>query len=41
MARLDGVDPYDMLETKPTEDFATLKKNYRSLALKFHPDRNK
>jgi curved DNA-binding protein CbpA len=41
MARLDGIDPYDMLEAKPTDDFLALKKNYRALALKYHPDRNK
>ncbi len=41
MGKLDGVDPYDMLETQLTEDFLTLKKNYRQLALRYHPDRNK
>ena len=29
------------MNTEPSADFSQLKKNYRSLALKYHPDRNK
>lgn len=36
-----GGDPYEILATPPDADFAILKKNYRTLALKYHPDRNK
>jgi molecular chaperone DnaJ len=38
--KLEG-DPYEILNTEPSADFLQLKKNYRSLALKYHPDRNK
>jgi curved DNA-binding protein CbpA len=40
MEKLGG-DPYDILNTPPAGEFALLKKNYRMLALKYHPDRNK
>lgn len=40
IVRLEG-DPYEILNTPPSADFAALKKNYRSLALLYHPDRNK
>ncbi len=33
-------DYYEVLEVEKTADAATLKKAYRKLALKFHPDRN-
>jgi curved DNA-binding protein CbpA len=36
-----GGDPYEILTTPCDADFAVLKKNYRMLALKYHPDRNK
>jgi curved DNA-binding protein CbpA len=36
-----GGDPYAILQTPPEADFAILRKNYRMLALKYHPDRNK
>ena len=32
---------YDILEVDPCADAATLKKKYRELARKYHPDRNK
>ena len=31
---------YDLLDVPPHVDFATIKKAYHELALKFHPDRN-
>ena len=34
-------DPYELLNTSPEAPFSELKKNYRILALKYHPDRNK
>lgn len=34
-------DPYELLESTPTSDFADVKKKYRNLALRYHPDRNK
>ena len=40
IGRLGG-DPYEILVTPSDADFALLKKNYRALALKYHPDRNK
>lgn len=40
IGRLGG-DPYEILATPSDADFALLKKNYRALALKYHPDRNK
>ena len=32
---------YDVLEAKAEDDAKTIKKNYRSLAMKYHPDTNK
>jgi DnaJ-class molecular chaperone len=35
-----GVDPYELLGTDSSADPATLRKNYRTLAIKYHPDKN-
>lgn len=35
---LDG-DPYGVLGVQPSDDFATIRKRYRSLAAEHHPDR--
>ena len=35
------IDPYELLESTPDMDFGDVKKNYRMLALRFHPDRNR
>ena len=34
------VDPYEILEIQRDADAETIKKAYRRLALKYHPDRN-
>lgn len=36
-----GADPYEILNTNPNEDLLQLRKNYRHLAFKYHPDKNK
>lgn len=36
-----GGDPYALLEADPSSDISLLRKNYRSLAIKYHPDKNK
>lgn len=35
-----GADPYEILATDPKSDIAVLRKNYRNLAIKYHPDKN-
>ena len=36
-----GGDPYLILETPPNAEPQILRKNYRLLAAKYHPDKNK
>lgn len=36
-----NVDPYNTLGIQPTADLKTIKKAYRALVMKYHPDRNK
>jgi curved DNA-binding protein len=38
---MDHVSYYDVLEVKPTADADTIKKAYRKLARKYHPDVSK
>ena len=33
-------DFYELLEVERNADFDTIKKSYRKLAMKYHPDRN-
>ena len=35
-----GCDPYEILNTDTQSDLTVLRKNYRSLAIKYHPDKN-
>lgn len=35
-----GGDPYQILNTDPNSDVGVLRKNYRTLAIKYHPDKN-
>lgn len=36
-----GGDPYELLETDPSAPLQTIRKNYRSMAFRYHPDKNK
>lgn len=36
-----GGDPYEILNTNPNAQLSQLRKNYRTLAFKYHPDKNK
>lgn len=38
---MKGFDPYEILDIEPDATIEKIKKSYRRLALKFHPDRNK
>lgn len=37
---MKGFDPYEILEVDPGTPIDKIKKSYRKLALKYHPDRN-
>lgn len=37
---MKGFDPYEILEVEPDAPIEKIKKSYRKLALKYHPDRN-
>lgn len=37
---MKGFDPYEILEIDPDAPIEKIKKSYRRLALKYHPDRN-
>ena len=34
-------DPYEILEISPTDPISKIKKSYKQLSLKYHPDKNK
>ena len=34
-------DPYELLEISPTDQISKIKKSYKKLSLKYHPDKNK
>ena len=34
-------DPYEILEISPTDSLSKIKKSYKKLSLKYHPDKNK
>ena len=34
-------DPYEILEISPTDQISKIKKSYKKLSLKYHPDKNK
>lgn len=39
-SNMKGFDPYEILEVDPGTPIDKIKKSYRKLALKYHPDRN-
>ena len=38
--QMKGFDPYEILQVDPSTPIQKIRKSYRKLALKYHPDRN-